>query len=209
MAPNPSEMPALETLSPRDASLFVKYGFGEHGIPQFQCVHHAFEYHVSQQPNAIAVEHMDEAITYGELDRKANGLAHRLRDMGVRPGSRVCLLVERSIPMVIGILAILKAGAAYVPLDGSIVTQSTLDFVVQNSKAAVVLALSQYTHRVTGRPVIALEDAIAVIDGPQAKPEDLSSPNDNIYIIYTSGGFASHVPLQIPYAVAGRYYRNS
>ena len=209
MGPNSSELPALATLAPRDASLFVTFGFGKHEVPPFRCLHHAFEHHASRQPGAVAVEHFDDSITYGELDRKANGLARRLRSMGVRPGSRVCVLVERSIPMVIGILAILKAGAAYVPLDGSIVTQSTLDFVLENSQAAVVLTLSQFTHRVAGRPVIALEDAIAALDGPQQKPEDLSSPDDCIYIIYTSGQHLSSVHLQNANSLTFRHYRYS
>ena len=192
MGPNPSEMPGLENLTPQDASLFVRFGFGRQELSPFHCLHHAFEYQVSQSPDAIAVEHLDETITYSQLDQKANGLARRLRDMGVCPGSRVCLLVERSISMVIGILAVLKAGAAYVPLDGSIVTQSTLEFVLKDSHASVVLALSQYTHRITGYPVITLEEAISALEGPQGKPRDLSSPDDSIYIIYTSGKTSSH-----------------
>ena len=183
-----ASLTALDGLSSHDASLFLRFGFGRREIPPFQCVHHAFEHQVSQNPDAVAVEHLDETITYGELDRKANALARRLRDMGVRPGSRVCLLVQRSIPMVIGILSILKAGAAYVPLDGSIVTQSTLEFVIQNAQASVILALSEFVQRVSAfSNVINLEEAILAINGPQNKPQDLSSPDDSVYIIYTSG----------------------
>lgn len=140
---------ALAGLSPRDASLFARFGFGHCEVPPFRCVHHAFEHQAVQHPDAIAVDHLGQTITYAELDRMANALARRLRDMGVGPGSRVCLLVQRSIAMVIGIVSILKAGAAYVPLDGSIVTQSTLEFVIENSSASVILTLSEYIHRVS------------------------------------------------------------
>ncbi|OBZ71566.1 Bacitracin synthase 3 [Grifola frondosa] len=88
--------------------------------------------------------------------------------------------------MVIGILAVLKAGGAYVPLDGTIVTQSTLEYVIQDSDAKLVLALKEYAHRVTEVPVLCLED---IADLPQisSKPEDMNSAKDTVYIIYTSG----------------------
>ncbi|KAJ3555227.1 hypothetical protein NM688_g2696 [Phlebia brevispora] len=178
---------ALPGLSSQDASLFIRFGFGQRQAPPFHCVHHAFEYQVSQTPYAIAVEHLHDTITYNELNDKANSLAHQLRTMGVRPGSRVCLLVQRSIPMVIGIVAALKAGAAYVPLDGGIVTQSTLDFVLKDSQASVVLALPEFLHRVSDVPTINLHEAISSFKDVQDKPQDLSSPDDSVYIIYTSG----------------------
>ena len=192
---NASEDSGLQHLSSHDASLFAQFGLGKQEVAPFQCVHHAFEYQASQRPEAIAIEHLDDSITYAELDRKANGLAHQLRAQGIRPGSRVCLLVQRSISMVIGIMAVLKTGAAYVPLDGSIVTQSTLDFVLVNSKAAIVLALPEYINRVSNCQVLNLQEAIALIDGPQKKPEDLSSPDDSVYIIYTSGTSVGNVNI--------------
>ena len=128
-------------------------------------------------------------------------------EVRVRMRMRVRVRVRVKVKMKVRMR--LKAGAAYVPLDGSIVTQSTLDFVLENSQAAVVLTLSQFTHRVAGRPVIALEDAIAALDGPQQKPEDLSSPDDCIYIIYTSGQHLSSVHLQNANSLTFRHHRYS
>lgn len=177
-----------DALSPADVLLFQRYGFGVARKPAFSCVHHAFEHHARVQPNAIAVEHCGSSITYRELDRKANGLATRLRALGVHPGTRVCLLVQRSISMVVGILGILKAGAAYVPLDGSIVTQSTLEHVLHDSQAVLVLALKEFVHRVSDSPVVCLEDTIDSLSLEEcSKPMDMSSPDDGVYIIYTSG----------------------
>lgn len=200
---------ALQCLSAEDTALFYRFGFGKRAEAPFQCIHHAFEHHAARDPNAIAVEHLGSTITYGELDSRANALAHQLRSMGVRPGSRVCLLVQRSIPMVVGIVAILKAGAAYVPLDGGIVTDSTLAFVLKNSKATLVLALADYVHRVSSLPLINLNDVMATPDSITPKPQDLSSPGDSAYIIYTSGkhGFtldSSHIILT---HACARYYR--
>ncbi|OCH91225.1 nonribosomal peptide synthetase 12 [Obba rivulosa] len=175
----------LSGLSTKDQALFVQYGFGARQQPPFECVHHAFEHHAALQPDAIAVEHLGVTITYGDLERRANSLARLLRGVGIKPGSRVCLLVQRSIPMVIGILAVLKAGGAYVPLDGEIVTQSTFGHVLKDSGAALVLALREYMHRVPDSSALCLEDMMHLPDSP--KPENLSSTTDSVYIIYTSG----------------------
>jgi non-ribosomal peptide synthetase component F len=178
---------AISNLSIADRILFSKFGLGVTQTPPFQCVHHAFEAHAATQPNAIAVEHLEDSITYAELDHRANGIATKLRSLGVEPNSRVILLVERGILMVSGVLAILKAGGAYVPLDGTIVTQSTLDHVVKDSGCAVAVVLKKFAHRITDIPVICLEDIIPKPTDHCTKPEDLSSPTDSAYIIYTSG----------------------
>ncbi|KAI0355003.1 nonribosomal peptide synthetase 12 [Trametes cingulata] len=176
----------LHSLSSEDQQLFNRFSFGPRQKAPFGCVHHAFEHHAATQPDAVAVEHLGESITYRELDRQANILANHLRASGVRPGVRVCLLAQRSILMVVGIVAVLKAGGAYVPLDGAIVTQSTLEHVLKDSEAKVVLTMNEYVHRVSGTPAFCLEDIGKLIqDG--SKPEDLSAPSDTVYIIYTSG----------------------
>src|SRR5262245_18884663 len=81
------------------------------------CLHEVFEAQVERTPDAIAVEYADQQLTYRELNRRANQLAHSLRALGVGPEVLVGLYVERSIAMLIGLLGILKAGGAYVPLD--------------------------------------------------------------------------------------------
>ncbi|KZV88847.1 acetyl-CoA synthetase-like protein [Exidia glandulosa HHB12029] len=170
--------------------LFHKFGFGVKREMPYDAVHHAFEHHARLQPHALAVEHLHESITYEQLDKAANRLAHRLRARGVLPGSRVCLLVQRSISMVVAILATLKAGAAYVPLDGGIVTDSTLDHVLHDSAAVLTLALSTFVHRVQDRNYLCLETVIAQDEADDAdcsKPPDLTSPRDGVYVIYTSG----------------------
>ncbi len=177
---------SLHALSLEDQQRFDRFSYGVRQPIPFSCVHHAFEHHAAIQPNAVAVEHLNGTITYAELDRQANILANHLRVSGVRPGVRVCLLVQRSILMVVGIVAVLKAGGAYVPLDGAIVTQSTLDHVLQDSEAKLVLTMNEYVHRVTGSAAFCLED-IASLPQIVSKPEDLSTPTDSIYIIYTSG----------------------
>ncbi|KAH9891683.1 nonribosomal peptide synthetase 12 [Cubamyces lactineus] len=176
----------LHPIPSEDKELFKLYSFGIRQKAPFGCIHHAFEFYAAAQPDAIAVEHLGDTITYAELNRQANVLANHLRSLGVRPGVRVCLLVQRSILMVIGIMAVLKAGGAYAPLDGAIVTQSTLEHVLHDSEAKIVLTMREYVHRVSGVPSFCLED-IGALPQVTSKPEDLSAPTDAVYIIYTSG----------------------
>ncbi|KDQ16571.1 hypothetical protein BOTBODRAFT_54016 [Botryobasidium botryosum FD-172 SS1] len=199
MAPGMLINPAsIASLSPKDQRLFLRFGAGAVTASPFECIHHAFEYHAAARPDAIAVGHLSESITYAELDSKANRLAHRLRALGICPGKRVCLLVQRSVHMVVGIMAVLKAGGQYIPLDGAIATQSTLEYVLENSKCSVVLTLRRFASRVPisaaqdeGRHTcLTLEDAIeADIDEGLYidKPADLVRGSDGIYVIYTSG----------------------
>lgn len=182
--------PLLSHLTPTDQRLFMSFSFGDSVSPPFHCVHHAFEYHAQSTPDAIAVEHLGDSITYADLDRKSYAVASLLRQQGVRPDSRVCLLMQRSIPMIIAILAVLRAGGQYIPLDGSIVTQSTLDFILQDASPSVIISFRQYADRICGRPVFVLEDAIDVVSDPDFVPvpfDDLTTPESGCYIIYTSG----------------------
>jgi non-ribosomal peptide synthetase component F len=180
---------AIANLSHEDQKLFVQYGFGSEMAAPFGCVHHAFAYHAASQPSATAVEHLGDTVTYGDLDIKSSRLARKLQSSDVRQGSRIVLLAERSIPFVIAILAILKAGAAYVPLDGGIVTDSTLGHVITDSEATLTIAMKAYTHRPKTGRVLCLEDAIEESESTELASEPLvaSKPTDGVYVIYTSG----------------------
>jgi non-ribosomal peptide synthetase component F len=82
-----------------------------------RCVHHLFEAQARQTPNATGLVFCDEEISYAELNSRANQVAHHLIGQGVGPGALVGVLMDRSAELIVGMLAILKAGAAYVPLD--------------------------------------------------------------------------------------------
>lgn len=173
------ENSALSALSSADRARFLAYGFGPEALPT-GCVHHAFARHVDAHPQALAVEYGDEGITYVALNSQSNQLARRLRSAHVQPGSQVCILGQRGIPLIVAILATLKAGGQYVPLDGSIVTDSTLAFVLRDSAPSVVLTSRRFSHRVPPSfSSLSLEDVImediaaASDDSPV---EDLSLP---------------------------------
>lgn len=133
---------ALSDLSLSDRALFRRFGAGPIRTPPFDHVHHAFETHAARRPHLTAVEHLGESLTYAELDARAGLLAEFLVRAGVRPGDHVGLFLTRSISMVVGILAVLKAGAAYVPQDAATTPEAQLRHVVRTARIDVVLTTS-------------------------------------------------------------------
>ncbi|WP_211299217.1 non-ribosomal peptide synthetase, partial [Methylovulum psychrotolerans] len=110
-----SRLPLLSAAQRRQ--LLDTFNATEADYPQHLCVHQLFERQAAQTPTATALNFAGHSLSYAELNRLANRLAHRLLALGVRPDSRVGICAERSLEMVVGLLAILKAGGAYLPLD--------------------------------------------------------------------------------------------
>lgn len=110
-----SELPLL-TEAER-YQLLVKWNNTTTDYPRAQCIHQLFEEQVEQTPDAIAIVFAEEQLTYRQLNHKANQLAHYLQKLGVKSESLIGICVERSLELIVGILGILKAGAAYVPLE--------------------------------------------------------------------------------------------
>jgi len=118
-----AESAGSQNSSPRDAStedrsrLLAQWNNTATEYPRHLCIHQVFEQEAARRPEAVAVRFENEALTYRELNERANQLAHRLRDLGVGPEAMVGTVMERSLEMVIALLGILKAGGAFVPLD--------------------------------------------------------------------------------------------
>ena len=193
MPPPPPSHP-LAHLSSTDRSLFYQYGIGPARHVEFPIIHHAFEHHARLQPHAIAVEHtpFNEYITYRQLDVQADRLATSLRAQSIVPGKRVCILAKRSVTLVVAILAVLKSGAQYVPLDALTITDDTLQFIIHDSEPQVVLVMEEFAPRLStcAVPVIRLERSLRTDEAANPNPvkvQDLSSPTDGAYCIYTSG----------------------
>jgi hypothetical protein len=137
---HPDERVSALSLLPEHERKQLLHGWNP-SEPSFQqdvSLHHLFEAQVDRNSSAIAITFENEQMTYGELNRRANQLAHRLRALGVGPEVLVGLCVERGIELVIGILGILKAGGAYVPLDPSY-PRERLQFMIEDAKLAVIL----------------------------------------------------------------------
>ncbi|KUO06068.1 amino acid adenylation domain-containing protein [Streptomyces caeruleatus] len=177
---------SLLQLTPHDRALFREFGYGPAVPVPDPFVHHAFERWAGTDADAVAVEHEGATITYRELNHRANAVAARLVREGVRPGDHVGLFVRRSIPMVVGLLGILKAGAAYVPQDVGLAPVSQLDHVVSTAATRVILAQEEHADRIpvsSGRVLIAL-------DGPMPYEPPVAvrvRPDDGCYVLFTSG----------------------
>ncbi|MGD7081000.1 non-ribosomal peptide synthetase, partial [Ralstonia pseudosolanacearum] len=146
------------------------------------------EAQAARTPDAIAVEHGASKLSYRELDSLANRLAHRLIARGVVPDARVGLCVERGLPMVIGVLGILKAGGSYVPLDPSY-PRDRLAYMLEDSAPVAVVAQSGTRDRLGDRPVAVIDlDEASWQTEPSHRPEVAGlSSHHAAYVIYTSG----------------------
>ena len=156
----------------------------EHG-----CLHELFATQVRRTPDKIAVTCDGKSMTYGELDVRANQLAHYLRKRGVKPESAVVLCVRRSFDMLIGILGILKAGGAYVPIDPDF-PQERIASIVLDSRSVLVLTQQALEDRMPMHRchVVYLDTDLASIQKESATiPVHWTVPANLAYIIYTSG----------------------
>jgi non-ribosomal peptide synthetase component F len=145
-----SQLPLLSAAE--RALVVVGWNATEREFPRELCVHELFEARAQETPGAIAVRSHDGALTYAELDARANRLAHRLRRAGVGNDQPVGILHSRSTRMVVGMLGILKAGGAYVPLDPDYPAER-LDTMVANSGLRLVVTETALAERITAPDV--------------------------------------------------------
>ena len=136
----------LQELPLSDRILFEFFGQGSAQVPEHHLIHKAFEQYAALHPDDIAVTHLGSSISYGQLNHKADLLAKKLLSQGVKPGDKVGLFLTRSIAMVVGILAVLKLGAAYVPQHLGVTKDQQLLHIIKVAKIKVILTLSELAH---------------------------------------------------------------
>ncbi len=152
--------------------------------PADSCIHELFEAQVRRTPEATALVHARETLSYGELNARANRLAHHLVRLGVKPGDRVALCVERSPEMVAGVLAVLKAGAAFVPLDPAYPAER-LRFMLEDSAPVVLLTRPELAGLFAGVPVVDVDAGAG--EAETDLPRRAAGPEAVAYLTYTSG----------------------
>jgi amino acid adenylation domain-containing protein len=169
--------------------VLVEWNDTKADFPSDKCIHQLFEEQVEKRPEAVAVIFEDQQLTYGELNAKANQLAHYLRELGVKPDTLVAICVERSLEMVIGLLGILKAGGAYVPLDPDY-PKERLAFMLQDTAAPVLLMQEHLKDKLPkhiAREVRLDADWNSISQHPTTNPDNVTLPQHLAYCIYTSG----------------------
>jgi len=188
---NPSErlsnLPLLTQTERRQ--LLVEYNDTGTNYSQQSCIHHLFEKQVERTPHATAVVFEQKQLTYGELNRKANQLAHRLHRLRVGPEVPVAICTDRSLDMMIGLLGVLKAGGAYLPMDPSF-PQDRLAFMLEDTEAPVILTQSHLVKRLPANSakVICLDaDWTDISVESEDEPKGCATSENLAYIIYTSG----------------------
>ncbi|MFL5380981.1 MAG: amino acid adenylation domain-containing protein, partial [Longimicrobiaceae bacterium] len=190
-------MPALAdpALRPRDADL-----------PPDACLHELFAAQAARTPDAAALVFEDEALSYAELNARANRLAHHLRALGVGPEARVGICVERSLEMVVGVLGVLKAGGAYVPLDPGYPAER-LAYTLADSAPAAVLVQAHLRDRVESADVPVLELDAAAPAWASLSATDPGrgglTPEHLAYVIYTSGSTGRPKGVRVPHGSLG------
>ncbi|HYH45088.1 MAG TPA: amino acid adenylation domain-containing protein, partial [Thermoanaerobaculia bacterium] len=168
-----------------------------------------FAAHAATMPDAVAVVCEGRSLTYGELDRRANRLARHLRSLGIGRDTRVGLLLERSEGLVVAILAALKAGGAYLPLD-PVYPEDRLAYMVADSEARVVVTTEELRGRLPmdGARVVSLDgDARAIVRRSARAPKNDATPADLAYVIYTSGSTGRPKGVMVTHANAARLLR--
>ncbi|RLO09948.1 hypothetical protein DYB28_012161, partial [Aphanomyces astaci] len=190
-ASQPTTALALWTLSPAQTELIHASSFGPDMELPFELLHHAFEVRAKEFPDARAVEFEGQWLSYGELNAQADAVACELAELGVCVGSRVAVIMDRSLEFPIGLLATLKVGAAIMALDVSFPV-ARLSFIVSDANVLTVVTASRLLERV--RDMHLGTHVVDVAVGSKQptttftpSPQHVATRNDEAFIVYTSG----------------------
>ncbi|MBA3534858.1 MAG: amino acid adenylation domain-containing protein, partial [Ardenticatenales bacterium] len=199
----------LPLLKPAERSrLLGHWGKSERTSLAAQSIHALFEAQVQLTPDAIAVESDVGQLTYAELNRQANQLAHCLRQRGVGSETLVGIYMERSIEWIVSSLAILKAGAAYLPLELDI-PPPRLALIVEETSPVVILTHSALLAHLPSTSQVLCIDGDATLGQPDEALKSPSNPEALAYVMYTSGSTGKPKGVSIPHRGVVRLVRET
>ena len=202
----------VDLLTAREThQLLVEWNDTATPAPQSQPVHQLFESQVAQTPDAIALVRVNQQLTYAELNRRANQLAHYLRGLGVSTETLVGICVERSLDTIVAMLGVLKAGGAYVPLDPTF-PRSRLEFMIDDTRMPVILTQDRLTHLLPARAaqIVRLDaDWARIAQSPLENVNALVRPEQLIYIIYTSGSTGKPKGVMVEHGALSNFVASS
>jgi non-ribosomal peptide synthetase component F/SAM-dependent methyltransferase len=178
----------LPLLTQTEIQQLMEWNQTETDYPKDKTIVNLFDEQVEKTPDNIAVVFEGQQLTYAELNRRANKLAHYLRTLICTANDLIAICVERSLDMVIGLLAILKAGGAYVPLDPDYPPER-LSYMLEDSQTPLLLTQSRLKERLpaTDTRIIYLDETEAFANHSGENPTPVSGSENLAYVIYTSG----------------------
>lgn len=185
---NPSkEVCKLNMLSEKEKhKILYKFNNTYADYPRDKTIHQLFEEQVERTPDNTALVFEDRQMTYRELNEKSNQFARVLRSKGVKPDGIVGIMVHRSFEMIIGILGIIKAGGAYLPIDPEY-PEERIKYMLEDSQAGILLTQTGLLDKVGfGGEIVNVEDS-RIYEGDKSNLDNVNKPSDLIYVIYTSG----------------------
>lgn len=181
------EMSELEILSDMEkGNILWDFNATQGNYPYYKSLSQLFEEQVEKNPDNVALIFQEQKLTYKELNNKANSLANLLRSKGVTKDTIVGLMVNRSFDMLIGMLGVLKAGGAYLPLDPGY-PEARINYMLRDSNVQILLTQSYLDSTKQFLIEQIYLDDLELYNGNLANPEETSKPNDLAYVIYTSG----------------------
>lgn len=193
---------SLDILSVREREqLLFKFNETQTPLPKYECVHHWFEEQCATTPDRIAVVFGKQQLTYHQLNTRANQLAHHLYSLEIVPDTLIGLCVERSPLMLIGLLGILKAGAAYVPIDPNYPPERQA-YIFRNTQTPLVLTQQSLTANILADnlKVVCLDrDQNLIATQPTDNPVTSTTALNLAYVIYTSGSTGEPKGTLIPH----------
>lgn len=182
---NNEDIHCLNQISDEDINKLKEWNQTVYPYPSNESLCLLFERRVRQQPNSIALRMGNAALTYDELNKRSNKLAHKLIDLGVQSGDIVAIMAERSFEMIVGIYAIQKAGAAYMPI-GTDYPEDRIRFMIEDSESRILLTQSKWDCVLADETVRINMDMDDFIEYSDENP--LQATSEGIaYVIYTSG----------------------
>lgn len=210
------EIPAAELsllTADEKRKLLFDWNDNRRKYPKNLCIQEFFEAQVSRTPDATALIFGERRINYRELNNQANQLARYLQTLGVKPETLTAICVERSIEMIVGILAILKAGGAYLPLDPNY-PRERLAYMLEDSNAAVLLTEQNLIAELGSQPakiVCFARDSERIAHESEENLVPTATANNLAYVIYTSGstGKPKGVAIEHRSAAAFTHWANS
>jgi amino acid adenylation domain-containing protein len=209
MAASPEARISALAMMPKDEleELLIQRNATEAEYPKDSCIHHLFEEQADSSPDATAAIFEGRRLSYRELDNKANHLAAQLQKLGAGPDVVVAICIERSLDMMVALFGVLKAGAAYLPLDPAFPTER-LEFLLQDSQARILVTQERLANLFPQKPAstVIIDSGAAQPDSPERVRAVSTGSRNLAYLIYTSGSTGKPKGVMVEHQQAVNFF---